>query len=143
VDDRISEQPRNVILTSNQHAIVLRVIRGEKTPAIAHAKKRSVDTVRKTLRTIYARFNVRSADELKAEIGRGAFRIIVADGAGREHNLRSALKSIQNALAAMRTANRRKGTKRRRCHIGLHEDEAEAILKAHGNGDVDAAAPTE
>jgi DNA-binding CsgD family transcriptional regulator len=143
VDDRISKRPREVILTSNQYAIVTRIARGEKTPAIARAKKRSVDTVRSTLRTIYSRFNVRSADELKAGMSSGAFRIVVADGDGREHNLRSALTAIRNALTSMRTANRRKGTKRRRCHVSLHEDEVTAILTAHGKDDAEGAGPTE
>jgi DNA-binding CsgD family transcriptional regulator len=120
--------PRDVMLTKNQNAIVQRMIRGENTAQIARAKKRSVDTIRKTVRTIYSRLGVSSSAELTAGITQGAFLIHVTDDGGRAHDLRSAVKAIHGALTTMRAENRRKGTKRRRSQVGLHEDEMEAIL---------------
>ncbi len=78
------------MLTTNQDAIVQRMLRGENTPTIARAKKRSVDTVRKTIRVIYSRFGVNGAAELKARMAQGAFRVHVTGDDGREHNLQSA-----------------------------------------------------
>ena len=138
-----SKPPRGVVLTTNQDAIVQRMLCGENTPAIARAKKRSVDTVRKTIRTIYSRFGVSSAAELKAGMAQGAFRIHVTDNDGREHNLRSALKAIHDALTTMRAENDRKGTKRRRFQVSLHDDEMNAILLFHAEIDREPASSPE
>jgi DNA-binding CsgD family transcriptional regulator len=132
---RVSElnpkPPRDVVLTANQAAIVQRMVRGENTPEIARAKQRSVDTVRKTVRTIYSRFGVSNAAELKAGMARGAFAIRFTDDIGREHNLRSALGAIREAVTSMRAENCRMGTKRRRSQVSLHEDEMNALLAFH------------
>jgi DNA-binding CsgD family transcriptional regulator len=136
------KMPRDVFLTANQDAIVQRMVRGENTPEIARAKKRSVDTVRKTVRAIYTRFGVSGATELKVAFAQGTFRIRVTDNGGREHNLQSALNAVRNALAALRAKNRRKGMNRRRSHVSLHEDEMNAILVSYTGLNCDAKPPT-
>jgi DNA-binding CsgD family transcriptional regulator len=123
---------REVLLSANQNAIVERLLAGDKGPAIARAKKRSVDTVRQTIRAIYSKFGVRDTAELATGIAEGRFNIRVTDGNGREHNLRSAVTAMHRAVANMRSENLRKGTRRRRVPLHLHEDEIGAILVALG-----------
>jgi DNA-binding CsgD family transcriptional regulator len=135
--------PRDVFLTANQDAIVQGMVRGENTPEIARVKKRSVDTVRKTVRAIYTRFGVSGATELRAALARGAFRIRVTDNGGREHNLQSGLKALRDALATLRARNLRRGTKRRRAHVSLHEHELNAIVASCTGPYCDAEPPTE
>jgi DNA-binding CsgD family transcriptional regulator len=122
--------PRDVLLTATQHDIVTRLLDGEKAPAIARARKRSVDTVRQTVRAIYSRFGVRNAEELAAGFASAFFNVRVDDVNGREHNLRSGITAVDRALKTMQRENNRKGTNRRRTSVRLHEDEMTAILTA-------------
>lgn len=125
-----SKVPREVFLTPNQREIVQRLLGGNSAAEIARTKRRSVDTIRQTIRAIYSRFNVCNLSELKAGITAEIFNIRVGDGNGREHTLRSGLAAIQSGLDTMRRQNVRKGTRRRRMPISLHESEMEAILNA-------------
>ena len=120
--------PRVVLLTPNQHAIVQLLLAGEAAPAIARATKRSVDTVRQTIRAIYSRFGVRSSAELATGLSECLFRVHITDNDGRERNYRSAVASIHRALTMLRSENLRTGAKRRRIPVRLHESELEALL---------------
>lgn len=128
----VPKSPREVFLTANQRDIVERLSRGDRAPAIAGETKRSVDTVRQTLRAIYAQCGVRSAEELIAGLGDRTLKILPSKQTNPQHDLRSGITAIERALTNMRTENARKGTSRRRAAVRLHENEMDAILIAHG-----------
>lgn len=124
----VPKSPREVVLTANQRDIVERLSRGDRAPAIARETKRSVDTVRQTLRVVYAQCGVKSGDELIAGLSDRTLRIIPSKQKTPQHDLRSGLTAIARALTNMRSENARKGTSRRRAAVRLHEDEMDAIL---------------
>ena len=124
------KSPRDVLLAANQRDIVERLLDVDRVPTIARATKRSVDTVRQTLRAIYSQLGVRSAEELVAGLVAGTFNVRASNQEGRKYDLRSGLLAIDRALTTMRRDNARKGTSRRRTAVRLHEDEMDAILAA-------------
>jgi DNA-binding CsgD family transcriptional regulator len=132
VSDPKPDRRRDVLLTANQNAILQRLLTGDRGPAIARAKNRSVDTVRQTIRAIYFKFGVRDTAELATGIAEGRFNVRVTDESGREHTLRSAVTAMHRAVANMRSENLRKGRRQRRVAMHLHEDEIDAILVALG-----------
>ena len=125
-----ADAPRDVALTVIQNEIVERLKSGDNASAIARNRKRSVDTVRRTIRTIYERFGVRTHAELLSGIKTGLFSISVRPRNAGDYNLRSGLAAIDEALRAMRTENARKRTRRRRTSVRLHEAEMNSILAA-------------
>lgn len=125
--------PRDVALTAIQYEIVERLKNGDNASTIAQTRKRSVDTVRRTIRTIYERFGVRTRAELLGEMRTGSFNVSVQALTGRDYDLRSGLAAIDKALRTMRSENAHKRTRRRRTSVRLHEAEMSSILAACAN----------
>lgn len=122
--------PRDVTLTPIQHEIVERLKAGDNASTIARSRKRSVDTVRRTIRTIYERYGVRTRTELLSGIKTGSFIVSVRTRSEGDYNLRSGLAAVARALRTMRIENTLKRTRRRRASVRLHEAEMSAILAA-------------
>lgn len=122
--------PRDVTLTPIQHEIVERLKAGDNASTIARSRKRSVDTVRRTIRTIYERYGVRTRTELLSGIKAGSFIVSVRTRSEGDYNLRSGLAAVARALRTMRIENTLKRTRRRRASVRLHEAEMSAILAA-------------
>lgn len=122
--------PRDVTLTPIQHEIVERLKAGDNASTIARSRKRSVDTVRRTIRTIYERYGVRTRTELLSGIKAGSFIVSVRTRSEGDYDLRSGLTAIDRALRTMRIENTLKRTRRRRASVRLHEAEMSAILAA-------------
>jgi DNA-binding CsgD family transcriptional regulator len=122
--------PRDVTLTPIQHEIVERLKAGDNASTIARSRKRSVDTVRRTIRTIYERYGVRTRTELLSGIKAGSFIVSVRTRSEGDYDLRSGLTAIDRALRTMRIENAVKRTRRRRASVRLHEAEMSAILAA-------------
>jgi DNA-binding CsgD family transcriptional regulator len=64
-------EPRTVLLTANEHDIVLRLLRGDTAPAIAADTGRSVHTVRTTIRNIYDKLGIRGLSNVAEAMARG------------------------------------------------------------------------
>jgi DNA-binding CsgD family transcriptional regulator len=130
VSESAINTPRDVTLTPIQHEIVERLKAGDNASTIARSRKRSVDTVRRTIRTIYERYGVRTRTELLSGIKTGSFIVSVRTRSEGDYDLRSGLTAIDRALRTMRIENAVKRTRRRRASVRLHEAEMSAILAA-------------
>jgi DNA-binding CsgD family transcriptional regulator len=130
VSESAINTPRDVTLTPIQHEIVERLKAGDNASTIARSRKRSVDTVRRTIRTIYERYGVRTRTELLSGIKAGSFIVSVRTRSEGDYDLRSGLTAIDRALRTMRIENAVKRTRRRRASVRLHEAEMSAILAA-------------
>jgi DNA-binding CsgD family transcriptional regulator len=130
VSESAINTPRDVTLTPIQHEIVERLKAGDNASTIARSRKRSVDTVRRTIRTIYERYGVRTRTELLSGIKTGSFIVSVRTRSEGDYNLRSGLAAVARALRTMRIENTLKRTRRRRASVRLHEAEMSAILAA-------------
>ena len=111
---------RTVVLTANEHDLVLRLLRGEKAPAIAADTGRSVHTIRTTIRGIYDKVGIRGSSELANAVARGelALRQVAAD----RFSLASALRVLT------REASHATGERFR--SVRLHPQEIRALRDA-------------
>jgi DNA-binding CsgD family transcriptional regulator len=115
-------EPHEVLLTANEYDIVTRLLRNEKSPQIARDTKRSVHTVRTTIRVIYGKLDMHSVSQLSEAIARGDLIIRVKSESNEtSFDLGSALIVLQKA------SNRTKGAI---WPVKLHRNEIQALLNA-------------
>ncbi len=116
------QNPRDTILTENEHDIVMRLLRKENASQIARETKRSVHTVRTTIRGIYSKLGVHSVVELSDALACGELVIHCKETKERAFGLSSSLLVLERE-----SVRRSKSTI---WPVKLHRDEIAALLNA-------------
>lgn len=118
----VIRKPRVVILTANEHDLVLRLLRRERTPSIAADTGRSIHTIRTTIRTIYDKIGIRGLSQLADAVARGEISLREAEQPPETFGLGSALRLLE------RESSRATGERLR--NVRLHTEEIRALENA-------------
>lgn len=116
-------EPHTVLLTPNEYDLITRLLRDEKAPQIARETKRSVHTVRTTIRMIYSKLDVHSVSQLSGAVARGDLVIHTRPPDSHEPTF-----DLSSALHVLQSESRR--AKGAIWSVKLHRNEIQELLVA-------------